>query len=91
MSTQPVRVVRHSDGIVELLLDDPGRGNALDLPTAEALRDAASGLARDPGGAVLLRAAEQLEVNGGPTCSPGECCWFDAVAELRRRADELTP
>lgn len=41
--------------------------------------------------AVLLRAAEQLEANGGPTCNPGECCWFDAVAELRRRADELTP
>ncbi|WP_406171461.1 enoyl-CoA hydratase/isomerase family protein [Streptomyces canus] len=66
MSTQPVRVVRHSDGIVELLLDDPGRGNALDLPTAEALRDAASDIARDPGGAVLLRAA------GGNFCVGGD-------------------
>ncbi|MGW6703569.1 hypothetical protein ACWGDE_01565 [Streptomyces sp. NPDC054956] len=36
--------------------------------------------------AVLLRAAEQLEAKGGPTCSPGDCCWFDAVAELRRLA-----
>ncbi|MGX1479779.1 UNVERIFIED_CONTAM: 2-(1,2-epoxy-1,2-dihydrophenyl)acetyl-CoA isomerase [Streptomyces canus] len=66
MSTRPVRVVRHSDGIVELLLDDPGRGNALDLPTAEALRDAASDLAHDPGGAVLLRAA------GGNFCVGGD-------------------
>ncbi|WP_329212976.1 enoyl-CoA hydratase/isomerase family protein [Streptomyces sp. NBC_01485] len=66
MSTQPVRVVRHSDGIVELLLDDPGRGNALDLPTAEALRDAAADIAGDPGGAVLLRAA------GGNFCVGGD-------------------
>ncbi|WP_405744606.1 enoyl-CoA hydratase/isomerase family protein [Streptomyces canus] len=66
MSTQPVRVVRHCDGIVELLLDDPGRGNALDLPTAEALRDAAADIAHDPGGAVLLRAA------GGNFCVGGD-------------------
>lgn len=36
--------------------------------------------------AVLLRAAERLEADGGPTCSPGECCWFDAAAALRRLA-----
>lgn len=36
--------------------------------------------------AVLLRAAEQLQAGGGPTCSPGECCWFDAAAALRRLA-----
>ena len=30
-STGPVRTVRHPDGVVELRLDDPGRGNALDL------------------------------------------------------------
>ncbi|MDQ1065311.1 enoyl-CoA hydratase/isomerase family protein [Streptomyces canus] len=66
MSTQPVRVVRHSDGVVELLLDDPGRGNALDLPTAEALWDAACDIAREPGGAVLLRAA------GGNFCVGGD-------------------
>ncbi|MFI6935356.1 enoyl-CoA hydratase/isomerase family protein [Streptomyces sp. NPDC050287] len=66
MSTQPVRVVRHSEGVVELLLDDPGRGNALDLPTAEALRDAAAGITEDPGGAVLLRAA------GGNFCVGGD-------------------
>lgn len=66
MSTQPVRVVRHGDGIVELLLDDPGRGNALDLPAAEALRDAAAQVAADPGGAVLLRAA------GGNFCVGGD-------------------
>jgi 2-(1,2-epoxy-1,2-dihydrophenyl)acetyl-CoA isomerase len=66
MSTQPVRVVRHCDGVVELLLDDPGRGNALDLPTAEALRDAAADVTADPGGAVLLRAA------GGNFCVGGD-------------------
>ncbi|WP_151476326.1 enoyl-CoA hydratase/isomerase family protein [Streptomyces albicerus] len=57
MSTQPVRVVRHPDGVVELRLEDPGRSNALDLPTAEALRDATAEVAADPGGGVLLRAA----------------------------------
>ncbi|MFJ1969996.1 enoyl-CoA hydratase/isomerase family protein [Streptomyces sp. NPDC087903] len=56
MSTQPIRVVRHPDGVVELLLDDPGRGNALDLPTAEALRDTVAEVTADPGRAVLLRA-----------------------------------
>lgn len=66
MSTQPVRVVRHRDGVVELLLDDPGRGNALDLPTAEALRDAVAQITADPGGAVLLRAA------GGNFCVGGD-------------------
>lgn len=25
VSTEPVRIVRHPDGVVELLLDDPGR------------------------------------------------------------------
>jgi 2-(1,2-epoxy-1,2-dihydrophenyl)acetyl-CoA isomerase len=65
MSTQPVRVVRHREGIVELLLDDPGRGNALDLPTAEALRDAAAHIAQDPGGAVLLRATGRNFCVGG--------------------------
>ncbi|WP_217185765.1 enoyl-CoA hydratase/isomerase family protein [Streptomyces sp. AC495_CC817] len=53
--TEPVRIVRHADGVVELRLDDPGRGNALDLGTAEALRDTAVEVAADPGGAVLLR------------------------------------
>ena len=66
MSTQPVRVVRHADGVVELLLDDPARGNALDLATAEALRDAAAQVTADPGGAVLLRAA------GGNFCVGGD-------------------
>ncbi|MER5176991.1 enoyl-CoA hydratase/isomerase family protein [Streptomyces sp. NPDC002896] len=65
-SQQVVRVVRHSDGIVELLLDDPGRGNALDLGTAEALRDAAAEVAADPGGAVLVRAS------GGNFCVGGD-------------------
>ncbi|WP_328766260.1 enoyl-CoA hydratase/isomerase family protein [Streptomyces sp. NBC_00286] len=65
MSTQPVRVVRHPDGVVELRLEDPGRGNALDLPTAEALRDAAVEVAADPGGAVLLRAAGAAFCVGG--------------------------
>ncbi|MDH6626159.1 2-(1,2-epoxy-1,2-dihydrophenyl)acetyl-CoA isomerase [Streptomyces sp. LBL] len=66
MSGQPVRIIRHPDGIVELLLDDPTRANALDLPTAEALRDAAAQVAADPGGAVLLRAA------GGNFCVGGD-------------------
>ncbi|MER6159668.1 enoyl-CoA hydratase/isomerase family protein [Streptomyces sp. NPDC001868] len=66
VNTEPVRVVRHPDGVVELLLDDPGRGNALDLRTAEALRDAAREVAVDPGGAVLLRAA------GGSFCVGGD-------------------
>ncbi|MDW4904205.1 enoyl-CoA hydratase/isomerase family protein [Streptomyces sp. ADMS] len=54
-STEPVRIVRHHDGVVELRLDDPERKNALDLRTAEALRDTALEVAADPGGAVLLR------------------------------------
>ncbi|GCB43275.1 enoyl-CoA hydratase/isomerase family protein [Streptomyces sp. NL15-2K] len=65
MSTEPVRVVRHPDRVVELRLDDPGRGNALDLPTAEALRDATAEVAADPGGAVLLRAAGTTFCVGG--------------------------
>ncbi|PAZ10650.1 enoyl-CoA hydratase [Streptomyces sp. SA15] len=65
MSTKPVRVVRHPDAVVELRLDDPGRGNALDLPTAEALRDATAEVAADPGGAVLLRAAGATFCVGG--------------------------
>lgn len=66
MSTHPVLVVRHPDGVVELRLDDPGRGNALDLRTAEALRDATARVAADPGGAVLLRSA------GGAFCVGGD-------------------
>ncbi|GAA2634319.1 enoyl-CoA hydratase/isomerase family protein [Streptomyces vastus] len=65
MSTQSVRVVRHPDGVVELRLEDPGRGNALDLPTAEALRAATAEVAADPGGAVLLRAAGATFCVGG--------------------------
>lgn len=66
VSTRPVRVVRHDDGVVEVRLDDPGRGNALDLRTAEALRDATAEVATDPGGAVLLRSA------GGSFCVGGD-------------------
>ncbi|MGW2642294.1 enoyl-CoA hydratase/isomerase family protein [Streptomyces sp. NPDC001348] len=65
MSTEPVRVVRHPDGVVELRLDDPGRGNALDLRTAEALRDRTAEVAGDPGGAVLLRASGNAFCVGG--------------------------
>lgn len=65
VSTDPVRIVRHPDGVVELRLDDPGRGNALDLGTAEALRDAAREVAADPGGAVLLQAAGSSFCVGG--------------------------
>lgn len=64
--TEPVRIVRHPDGVVEMRLDDPGRGNALDLGTAEALRDAAVEVAADPGGAVLLRST------GGSFCVGGD-------------------
>ncbi|MFE7839715.1 enoyl-CoA hydratase/isomerase family protein [Streptomyces sp. NPDC057474] len=66
VSTEPVRIVRHPAGVVELRLDDPGRGNALDLRTAEALRDRALEVAADPGGAVLLRAT------GGSFCVGGD-------------------
>ncbi|MEW2045095.1 enoyl-CoA hydratase/isomerase family protein [Streptomyces sp. NPDC005476] len=66
VSTEPVRIVRHPDGVVELLLDDPGRGNALDLRTAEALRDRAGEAAADPGGAVLVR------TTGGSFCVGGD-------------------
>ncbi|WP_328505202.1 enoyl-CoA hydratase/isomerase family protein [Streptomyces sp. NBC_00391] len=66
VSTEPVRIVRHPGGVVELRLDDPGRGNALDLRTAEALRDKAADVAADPGGAVLLRSA------GGSFCVGGD-------------------
>ena len=65
-STGPVRTVRHPDGVVELRLDDPDRGNALDLRTAEALRVAALEVAADPGGAVLLR------TTGGSFCVGGD-------------------
>ncbi|MFF4018611.1 enoyl-CoA hydratase/isomerase family protein [Streptomyces sp. NPDC001843] len=65
MSTQPVRVVRHPDAVVELRLDDPERGNALDLRTAEALRDLTAEVADDPGGAVLLRASGTAFCVGG--------------------------
>jgi enoyl-CoA hydratase/carnithine racemase len=66
VSAEPVRIVRHPDTVVELRLDDAGRGNALDLSTAEALRDAALEVAADPGGAVLVRAA------GGSFCVGGD-------------------
>lgn len=66
VSTEPVRIVRHPDRVVELRLDDPARGNALDLRTAEALRDTAREVAADPGGTVLLRAA------GGSFCVGGD-------------------
>ena len=66
VSTEPVRIVRHPDQVVELRLDDPARGNALDLRTAEALRDTAREVAADPGGAVLLRAT------GGSFCVGGD-------------------
>lgn len=66
VSTEPVRIVRHPDGVVELRLDDSERGNALDLRAAEALRDTAFEVAADPGGAVLLRAA------GGSFCVGGD-------------------
>ena len=66
MSTEPVRVVHHPDGVVELRLDDPERGNALDLRTAEALRDRTAEVAADPGGAVLVRSS------GGAFCVGGD-------------------
>ncbi|MFJ5731621.1 enoyl-CoA hydratase/isomerase family protein [Streptomyces paradoxus] len=66
VSTEPVRIVRHPDRVVELRLDDPGRGNALDLRTAELLRESAREVAADPGGAVLLRSA------GGSFCVGGD-------------------
>ncbi|MFF8938064.1 enoyl-CoA hydratase/isomerase family protein [Streptomyces paradoxus] len=66
VSTEPVRIVRHPDRVVELRLDDPGRGNALDLRTAELLRETTREVAADPGGAVLLRSA------GGSFCVGGD-------------------
>jgi 2-(1,2-epoxy-1,2-dihydrophenyl)acetyl-CoA isomerase len=66
VSTEAVRIVRHDDGVVEVRLDDPARSNALDLRTAEALRDATAEVAADPGGAVLLRSA------GGSFCVGGD-------------------
>ncbi|MGW1675411.1 enoyl-CoA hydratase/isomerase family protein [Streptomyces sp. NPDC002324] len=74
-SPEPVRVVRHPDGVVEVRLDDPGRGNALDLATAEALRDTTARLAADPGGAVLLRAT------GGTFCVGGDLRAFAGLGE----------
>jgi 2-(1,2-epoxy-1,2-dihydrophenyl)acetyl-CoA isomerase len=75
MSTEPVRVVRHPDGVVELALDAPGRANALDLEMAEALRDATARVARDPGGAVLLRST------GGAFCVGGDLRAFAGLDE----------
>lgn len=74
-SPEPVRVVRHPDGVVEVRLDDPRRGNALDLGTAEALRDATARVAADPGGAVLLRAA------GGTFCVGGDLRAFAGLGD----------
>jgi enoyl-CoA hydratase/carnithine racemase len=65
-STEPVRIVRHPDHVVELRLADPAHGNALNLRTAEGLRDAARQVAADPGRAVLLRA------DGGSFCVGGD-------------------
>ncbi|WP_107122474.1 enoyl-CoA hydratase/isomerase family protein [Streptomyces dysideae] len=75
VSTEPVRIVRHADGVVELRLDAPERGNALDLATAEALRDTTAQVAADPGGAVLLRAA------GGTFCVGGDLRAFAGRGE----------
>ncbi|MEH0425402.1 enoyl-CoA hydratase/isomerase family protein [Streptomyces stelliscabiei] len=74
-SPEPVRVVRHPDGVVEVRLDDPGRGNALDLATAEALRDTTARVAADPGGAVLLRAT------GGTFCVGGDLRAFAGLGD----------
>ncbi|HSX96033.1 MAG TPA: enoyl-CoA hydratase/isomerase family protein [Streptomyces sp.] len=75
MSPEPVRVVRHPDGVVEVRLDDPRRGNALDLATAEALRDTTAQVAADPGGAVLLRAT------GGTFCVGGDLRAFAGLGD----------
>ncbi|WP_086748203.1 MULTISPECIES: enoyl-CoA hydratase/isomerase family protein [Streptomyces] len=75
VNPEPVRVVRHPDGVVEVRLDDPGRGNALDLATAEALRDTTARVAADPGGAVLLRAT------GGTFCVGGDLRAFAGLGE----------
>ncbi len=61
----PVRVVRYPSGVVELLLDAPERGNALDLVSAESLAEAAHAVAADPGRAVLLRASGRNFCVGG--------------------------
>lgn len=65
MSEPPIRVLRHSSGVVELLLDQADRGNALDLDGAEHLRAAAEQVARDPGRVVLLRATGRNFCVGG--------------------------
>ena len=67
MSTDngPVKVIRHPDGVVELLLDDAENGNGLNLDSAQALRAAANAIAADPGGAVLVRAAGRNFCVGG--------------------------
>ncbi|WP_328835588.1 enoyl-CoA hydratase/isomerase family protein [Streptomyces europaeiscabiei] len=75
VNPEPVRIVRHPDGVVEVRLDDPGRGNALDLATAEALRDTTTRVATDPGGAVLLRAT------GGTFCVGGDLRAFAGLGE----------
>ncbi|WP_060892825.1 enoyl-CoA hydratase/isomerase family protein, partial [Streptomyces europaeiscabiei] len=75
VSPEPVRVVRHPDGVVEVRLDDPRRGNALDLATAEALRDTTAQVAADPGGAVLLRAT------GGTFCVGGDLRAFAGLGD----------
>lgn len=47
----------------------------------------------DGAASILRDAADELFAKGRPVCDPtdGDCCWFDAVTELRRMAAESEP
>jgi hypothetical protein len=67
---------------------DDGLEAAIDA-ARDALEPAAVLPAPADRAAVLLEAADAVYAKGRPTCEPdGDCCWYDAVTELRRLAGE---
>jgi 2-(1,2-epoxy-1,2-dihydrophenyl)acetyl-CoA isomerase len=64
VTTQVPRVAVNG-GVATVLLDRPEAGNALDLATATALRDAVHRLAAEDLGVVVLRAAGRMFCAGG--------------------------
>jgi hypothetical protein len=63
-----------------------------ELPAAPAVSSVGQA-AHTTRSAVLREAADRLHAKGEPVCpqDDGDCCWHDAVAELRRMADETQP
>ncbi|GGM07019.1 hypothetical protein GCM10010099_23780 [Streptomyces cinereus] len=81
------------DRIAEALADATGARWPAQAFLTEA--DAVLGVLPEPAdrAAVLREAADALQQRGKPVCveEDGDCCWFDAVKELRRVAAEAQP